>query len=197
MGACSIADDGPRVTQARKVAPFVRVVNDSSVVLRLRVGEPRSVRVRAGVEVMDAVKTSVRDGTLHVTFDHDGFDQSDPVLDISIPRLTGIASQGSGDISAAAIDTERFDVDSDGSAAINVAGAAGRVSIRSDGSGSVDLMDLAARDVELSTDGSGDVDVRADAHLDVRLDGSGDVRYLGDPQLSQFDDGSGEIERVR
>ena len=197
LSACSISDDGPRVTQARNVPPFVRAVNHSSAVVHLSAGGPRRVRVRAGADVIDAVRTSVRGGTLHVTFEHDGLGHSHVVLEVSIPRLTGIVSQGSGDISAAGIDTRGFAVDSDGSADIELAGAADRVTVRSNGSGSVDTMDLRAREVDVSTNGSGDVEVQAEERLDVRLDGSGDVRYLGDPRLDPFDDGSGEIERIR
>ena len=50
------------------------------------------MRVRAGEKVIDDVRTEVRDGTLQVTFDHDGFGGSDVVVEASVPELTGSRS---------------------------------------------------------------------------------------------------------
>jgi len=160
--------------------------------VRLHVGEPQRVRVRAGEKVIDDVRTEVRDGTLHLTFDHDGFGGGDVVVEASVPKLTGIEASGSGDIDAG-IDANAIEVRSDGSADIALEGAAGRLALDLDGSGDADLAGLAAREARVAVGGSGDVDVRADERLEVDLDGSGDVRYHGDPALTQHVDGSGEL----
>jgi len=70
---CDIGDDGRRTTQTRDVADFTRIDNGDFVDVRLHVGEPQRVRVRAGQKVIDDVRTEVRDGTLRLTFEHDGF----------------------------------------------------------------------------------------------------------------------------
>jgi hypothetical protein len=98
LTGCSLADDGPRVTQTRDVDAFTRIDNDSSADVRLHVGEPLSVRVRAGEKVIDDVHTDVRDGVLRVRFDHSGFGGNDVVVEASVPSLQGIDVSGSGDI---------------------------------------------------------------------------------------------------
>jgi hypothetical protein len=196
LAGCTIGDDGPRTTQTRHVAEFTRIDNRGSVDVRLHVGEPQRVRVRAGENVIDDVGTEVRDGTLHLTFDHDGFGGSDVVVEASVPKLTGIEASGSGDIEVDGIDADAFDLRSDGSADIALAGTAGRLAIDLDGSGDADLAGLAAREARVAVGGSGDLDLRADERLDVAVDGSGDVRYHGDPALTQHDDGSGELSRA-
>jgi hypothetical protein len=196
LAGCTIGDDGPRTTQTRHVAEFTRIDNRGSVDVRLHGGEPQRVRVRAGENVIDDVGTEVRDGTLHLTFDHDGFGGSDVVVEASVPKLTGIEASGSGDIEVDGIDADAFDLRSDGSADIALAGTAGRLAIDLDGSGDADLAGLAAREARVAVGGSGDLDLRADEWLDVAVDGSGDVRYHGDPALTQHDDGSGELSRA-
>jgi Putative auto-transporter adhesin, head GIN domain len=189
-------DDGPRTTQVRDVAEFTRVDNDTSVDVRLRVGERRHVEVRAGEKVIDDVGTEVRDGVLEVTFDHDGWGGTDVVVDATVPRLTGIELSGSGDVEADGIDADTFEVFSDGSADIELRGTVGRLALELDGSGDADLADLAAGDARVFVGGSGDAEVRAGERLDVAVDGSGDVRYHGDPELTQNVDGSGDLSRV-
>jgi hypothetical protein len=196
LAGCAVGDDGERTSQTRDVADFARIDNRTSVDVRLHVGEPQRVRVRAGEKVIDDVRTEVRDGTLHVAFDHDGFGGSDVVVEASVPKLTGIEVSGSGDVDADGVDADAFEVRSDGSADIALVGTVGRLAVDLDGSGDADLAGLAAREARVAVGGSGDLDVRADERLEVDADGSGDVRYHGDPALTQRVDGSGDLSRA-
>jgi hypothetical protein len=196
LAGCAVGDDGPTTTQTRDVAAFTRVDNRDSVDLRLHVGGPQRVTVRAGEKVVDDVRTVVRDGALHVTFDHHGFGGEDVVVEASVPKLTAITASGSGDIDASDIDADAFQVRSDGSADITLAGTASSLAVDLDGSGDADLAELQAREAHVTLGGSGDADVRADQALDVVLDGSGDVRYHGDPALTKRDDGSGDLNHA-
>jgi hypothetical protein len=154
------------------------------------------VRVRAGEKVIGDVRTEVRDGTLRVTFDHDGFGGDDVVVEASVPELTAIEASGSGDIEAVGIDADAFELRSDGSADIALEGTAGRLTLLLDGSGDADLAGLAAGVARVAVSGSGDAEVRAGERLDVAVDGSGDVRYHGNPALTQHVDGSGDLSRA-
>jgi hypothetical protein len=97
-------------------------------------------------------------------------------LEAYVPRLTGVTASGSGNIDADGVEADAFEVRSEGSADIGLAGAVRRLAV----------------DME----GSGDADVRAAQRLAIELDGSGDVRYHGDPVVSQHRDGSGGIIRA-
>jgi putative autotransporter adhesin-like protein len=196
LALAGCGDDGPRTSQTRDVDDFTRIENRSSVDVRLRVGPTQRVEVFAGEKVIDDVSTDVRDGTLEVDFDHDGWGGDDVEVVATVPELTGIDAQGSGDFDVDGIGAKEFELVSDGSSDIELAGTAGRLLVSLDGSGDVDLADLAARDAQVSVDGSGDVDVRAEGQLDIRLDGSGDIRYHGDPDVTQEVDGSGDLTRA-
>jgi Putative auto-transporter adhesin, head GIN domain len=196
LAGCAIGDDGPQTTQTRDVADFTRIENSTSVDVRLRVGEPERVRVRAGENVIKDVRTEVRDGTLHVMFHHDGFGGSDVVVEASVPKLTGIAASGSGDIDVDGIDTGAFGLRSTGSADIALAGTVGRLAVDLGGSGDADLAGLAAREARVVVGGSGDAEVRAAGRLDIDIEGSGDVRYHGNPAVTQRVDGSGDLTRA-
>jgi Putative auto-transporter adhesin, head GIN domain len=164
--------------------------------VQLHVGEPQRVRVRAGEKVIDDVRTEVHDGTLQVTFDHDGWGGDNVVVDVSVPRLAGIETSGSGDIDADGVAADGFEVRSDGSADIAVAGTVTRLAVDLDGSGDADLGELTAREARVLVSGSGDLDVRAAERLDVAVDGSGDVRYHGNPEVTRNVDGSGDLSRA-
>jgi Putative auto-transporter adhesin, head GIN domain len=193
LAGCSLGDDSPRTTQTRAVAAFSHIDNQDSVDLRLHVGEPQRVRVRAGEKVIDDVRTEVHGGTLQVTFDHDGWGGDDVVVDATVPKLTGVEASGSGDIDVDGIAADAFELRSDGSADIELAGTTEQLDVFLDGSGDADLDGLAARAARVVVDGSSDANVRAAARLQVDVDGSGDVRYHGDPALTRNVDGSGDL----
>ena len=151
VSGCSIGDDGPRTSQTRDVPAFTRIDNADSVDVRVHVGEPQRVRVRAGEKVIDDLRTSVRDGTLHISFDHHGLGDPDPVVEASVPRLSGIDASGSGDVSA----------------------RVAKVSVG--GSGDADVR--AGDRLDVSVDGSGDVEYHGDPSLTKHLDGSGDLSH--------------------
>lgn len=195
LAGCSLGD-GPRTSQTRDVATFTRIANRASIDVRLHVGEPQRVRVRAGRKVIDDIVTEVRDGTLELNYDHSGPFGNDVVVDVSVPRLTGIEASGSGDVDADGIAADTFAIRSDGSADLALSGRVKQLALDMDGSGSADLTDLRAREAHVSLGGSGDADVNAGRVLDVRVDGSGDVRYHGRPRLSQRVDGSGDVSRA-
>lgn len=196
LAGCGLTDDGPRRSEARDVASFTRIENRDSVDVQLRVGEPQRVRVRAGEKVIDDVRTEVRDGTLQVTFDHEGVGGSDVVVEASVPVLRAVDVDGSGDVDVDGIDARTLDVRSDGSADLALAGTVARLTLDKDGSGDADLADLAARTARVAVGGSGDTSVRAGDRLAVTIDGSGDVRYHGNPALTQQVDGSGDLRRA-
>ena len=128
--AAPIGDDGPRTSQTRDVADFTRIDNSGSVDVRLHVGEPQRVRVRAGEKVIDDVRTEVRDGTLHRHVRPPRLRRrATSSSRLSVPKLTGIDASGSGDVDADGIDADAFEVRSDGSADIALAGTAGRLAV--------------------------------------------------------------------
>jgi hypothetical protein len=176
LTGCALADDGPRVTQTRDVDTFTRIDNDSSVDVRVHVGEPQRLRVRAGQKVVGDVHTDVRDGVLRVRFDHSGLGGNGVVVEASVASLDGIDLSGSGDVEAD--------------------GRTDRLALRLDGSGDAKVAGLVARTARVAVSGSGDASVRADERLDLELDGSGDIEYRGDPQVTENDDGSGDIKRA-
>ncbi|MDA0160101.1 DUF2807 domain-containing protein [Solirubrobacter ginsenosidimutans] len=195
LTGCALSDDGPMTSQNRDVAGFTRIDNQDSVDVRLHVGGPQRLQVRAGRKVIDDVRTDVRDGTLHLTFDHDsGIGGSNVVVEATVPKLTGIEASGSGDVDADGIDADALQVRSDGSADISLDGKAGRLALALDGSGDANATALTARDANVAVGGSGDARVRAESRLDAKVDGSGTIHYHGHPAVTKRVDGSGEVK---
>lgn len=195
---CAVSD-GPQTTRTRRLAPFTRIDNATSVNVRLHIGGPQRVRVSAGRKAIGEVGTEVRDGELHLTYDHhsEGMIDHEVTVDASVPRLTAVDASGSGDLEADGVQASAFEIDSSGSGHITVRGSANRLAVAVRGSGDADLAGLRARRARVTVSGSGGVDVNATTRLAVGIDGSGDVHYRGHPAIvSKRIDGSGDLSRV-
>lgn len=138
VAGCSMSDDGEPTSQTREVPAFTRVANDDSVDVRLHAGAAaQPLRVRAGDKVIDDVHTEVRDGTLHVTFDHTGWGSPDVTVEAWTTSLVAVDSDGSGDVQADGVAGSAFAVTADGSADVRVRGTTDRLVVAVDGSGDV------------------------------------------------------------
>ena len=194
LTGCSVGDDGPRTTQTRDVAAFTRIDNRGSVDVRLRVGEQQRVEVRAGEKVIDDVRTEVRDGTLELTFDHDGFGGDDVVVDVSVPKLAGIEVSGSGDVDGDGLDADAFELVSEGSADIALEGAVGRLAVVLDGSGRRGSRPpVVARGARGRERLGRRRRARRPSGSTSTSTGPATCSYYGDPVVTQRVDGSGDL----
>ena len=135
FAGCSFGDDGPRTAQNRAVAGFTRVEDEGSPDVHLHVGSPQRVQVHAGRKVIGDVHTEVRDGTLHVSYDHHGFGGGGVTVEAWVPNLTGVRASGSGDIRADGITADSFVARVDGSGDLTLQGQTARLALELDGSG--------------------------------------------------------------
>lgn len=189
---------GPEVVQERRAEAFTRVQAEGSIDVEVQVGPAASVTVRAGEKVIDDVVTEIEDGTLVVStrdrgivIGPDGFGGAE--VAVTVPRLTGVSSQGSSDLGLSSLDGGRLRVDLQGSGNVEAAGRVAALDLDLQGSGDADLVELVARRVRVSLQGSGDVRVNARDFLDATTQGSGDLSYRGTPRLRSSTTGSGDI----
>jgi putative autotransporter adhesin-like protein len=189
---------GPKVTQNRDVAAYTRLDVEDSVNVDVVPGDEQHVVVTGGKDVIDRVKTEVRDGALHVFVKDRGIvigsDPFDGVrVEISSAGLEGIRVQAGGDLKLGRIDQDELDVGINGSGDLEASGTVSHLALAIEGSGDADLSELEARTARVTIEGSGDAAVNVIDELDVSIEGAGDVSYRGTPRVSQRVEGAGEV----
>lgn len=218
--AATTRGSGTSASESRSVGEFQAVTLHGSMDLVVRQGA-QSVQVQADDNLLPLLETVVEPGsngsTLVVRWKkgHSLNSRSKVLVTVSTPRLSALASSGSGDIkletfSSAALKlamsgsgdvrfdqltTEDLDITISGSSDVVGSGRATRLRIGIAGSGDVRLADLQADEVNIRIAGSGDAAVNAQKSLAVSIMGSGDVRYSGNPSLKTSVAGSGSIHK--
>ena len=191
----AIRGSGNVVTESRTVSGFDEVVVLGFGTVEIDVSGSESLEIEAEDNLMQYLTTEVKGGRLELgTRDDVSLSPTEPVVyRISAAALNGVQILGSGDVSAAGIDTESFAVEVNGSGDVQPTGEAASLDVQINGSGDFAGSELISVTGTVSINGSGNVVVNVTDELEVRVAGSGDVEYLGNPVITQSVSGSGEI----
>ena len=168
----SSSSDGSGVpaTQTREVAPFssVELAGGNNVVIR--VGERRSVVVKADDNLMNRVTTDVKSGALVIGNTPGSLRAKSPMsVEVNVPSLNALALTGSGNIMVSGIKTESLTVTLSGSGNLFGSGTATSLDITVSGSGNARFTQLDANNVHAVLSGSGVIFVTATKSLDASV----------------------------
>lgn len=207
---------GPRVSDDRDIDAVESVLLQTSGDLDIQLGDEPALTISAPQGVMSRLTSDIVDGVLvlGITGPHFGFWQGGDIrYTLTVPRISDIAVEGSGDVTADFTGADTVDIDIDGSGEITGTGIdADEVTIVIEGSGDIELegrtdsqrieLDgsgdianegLTSRDARVEIAGSGDVEVHATKTLHAEISGSGEVRYSGGATVTSDISGSGSV----
>ena len=191
---------GPRVTETRTVTPFERIEVSDNLDVQVVPGPGDEIRVRAGEDVLDRIRTESSGGVLRLDVERGIVIGPDPLDDarVEVPAsgIRAVTIQGNADVTMSGIDADALDLRVDGAGDIEAAGLADRLTATVDGAGSAELGQLDVRIARVTVDGAGDADLNVSESLDVVVDGAGDVSYSGDPNVQSDISGAGDLTHV-
>lgn len=196
-------DNGPPVSQTRDLGGFTRleVAGDLSLDVRLFNRPDPGVRITAGTNAIDRIKTEVVGDVLRVSTKSRGLTIGpDPLGDVSVslgvPALLGLRVDGPADVMLSGLSARSFELRVNGSGEIQARGRVDDLEMEVDGSAETKLRDLATQNANVRLDGSGDTDLRVERSLELIVEGSGDVTYRGRPSVSSRLEGSGNVRAL-
>jgi hypothetical protein len=209
-----IRGNGTVRLESRDFPSFTGIENQGSGLVRFSQGPTRQVTVEADANILPCLETEVRGGVLVLRVRPGvSINPTRLVYRITTPDLRGVGIKGSGDFRLETpLETERIEIEIDGSGSfegdveadtvavgingsgsVSLGGVVRSAGFEIDGSGSIEAADLASADARVVIRGSGSVTVTASGSLDVEIYGSGDVRYRGGAKVTVRDSGSGSV----
>ncbi len=209
---------GNVVVEARSVSDFNRVSLSGSGEVVITQGEDESLTVEADDDLMQYIKTEVKNGTLTLGFTDEarnkGVQPSEAIrFNLSVKEVVGIHIGGAGYIQAASLDTDRLEIVIGGAGDVNIGsltaeelvvriGGVGNAEltgqvveqdIRIPGGGNYRAAQLESQTATVEVRGAGSVTLWATNTLDVQISGAGNVAYYGNPNVTKKIAGVGTI----
>lgn len=211
----AVEGSGKIVEDTRSVPAFQKLRLDGGFDVRVQIGTPARLVVRADDNLLPLIATRVEGDTLVVGTERgqNVHSRGKVLVMVTVPALSAAAVRGSGDLSIDGASGGPFDLALSGSGDVHMGGAnlsrlsaslagsgdiqlqgrADTASFSIAGSGDIHAAELQTRSAKVSIAGSGDAEVQASELLDVNIAGSGDVRYAGSPRVQRQLAGSGEV----
>lgn len=215
--SASINGDGNEVQKEMDLEPFHSIGLSIPADVILKQGKTQSVKIDAEANIVDNIKTKVKNGSWEIKFKERVRNHDKITIYITIPELRAVSIAGSGDVMTKGAFTgmenlalsiagsgdikiegeaNAVNVSVAGSGDVLMSGTANKVEVSIAGSGDVNLKDLVAGGCEISIAGSGNCKVHTNGHLDVSIVGSGDVYYMGDAKIHTSVMGSGNVHKL-
>lgn len=216
LSACwGVPGNGERERETRQHEGFAGIENQGELQVQVRHADEFRVVVSIDSNLIDNVKTRLRDDRLVIDNSVNFTDTvPGPHVIVEMPELSFVELSGSGDLDARTFDdtdtlrielkgsgdlrfegsAQRIDATLTGSGDLRLIGSSDFLELEVLGSGNVDARDLDAAAGRLQIDGSGDITATIHGEVDAEINGSGDLDLYGEVDLQRSDeDGSGDI----
>jgi len=177
FGGNGVKGSGDMVTEERDVIEFSWIETLGAFDVFVKVGEKQSVLITFDDNLIDLVETKVKGKTLKIYSDESFRSKRTCKIEITLPKLEGATTRGSGDITVMNVNGERFRCHIKGSGDITVKNVNSAVfECDINGSGDITVKNLEGDFLECRINGSGDFSADGKVEeLEIRVYGSGDV----------------------
>lgn len=207
---------GPTVTVTKDLSDFSELEISGAMELEIIEGLDADIRIIAPDNLQRYIEAFVFSDRLTIQERDNNIKRADVRIEISETALSRVVLVGAGNVYGDSLKSERIAMELQGSGNIDLpvdceqlntritgsgrikaAGNAESSEAVLEGSGSIDLKNVEAREGRARITGSGSIDIYADSTIFARIDGSGTIRYWGNPESTDTDvSGSGSIIRI-
>lgn len=206
------------VTITRTTTQYEKISAAGSFDVKLISGKEGNIAIKGDENLLEYIKTEVKDGTLLVYFEKGKNIQLNynSTIEITIPfeKISKLNFTGSGNLSSSdSINSENLDftvagsvnikfesvstnlkISKSGSGNLSVKGKTTNLEVNNAGSGNASLSDLTSENAVANQSGSGSVNLFCTKNLQAKSVGSGNIQYKGSPEkVDKNTVGSGSI----
>ena len=187
---------GALKAEKRSVPAFNAVDISGAYEVEITAQKEQGVEIEGDDNILPLIKTEVRNGVLEI-YNEKAFSTKNKIrLRISAPVLEGVSTSGASDIVVTGVKSDQFKIDTSGAGSLKASGEAQALEVELSGAGEVDLKDLRAQKVKVTSSGAATADVYASEELTASVSGAGNVNYYGDPKVvNQDTSGAGSITK--
>lgn len=203
-------------TQTRKVSDFKGIDVSGGFTVEITQGSSESLRLEAEENLLDNIKTEVRNGVLHIYNDKGITSSKGMKAYITVKELNKIDISGGvkvigkstfktntmnidmsgGSKVALAVDAKQLKMDMSGASKVELTGKADELIMEMSGASNVDASELEAKDVKVGASGASKVKVFAKDSLAIDASGASAVYYKGSPSITAETSAAAKISRL-
>lgn len=190
-----VAGSGNRQKEKRTVANFTSISTEGAYDIEFVAQAPLSLEIEGDDNLLPLITTEVSNNVLHIKSKKSLSSRKPITLKISAPNLEGLSANGAGRIEISGLKNEKFAMDVNGAATVEVSGETGALDLESNGAARIDTHKLRADRAVVESNGVSKVEVYAVSDLNVTVSGPSQVTYHGDPHVKKTVNGPGSVTK--
>ncbi len=211
----TVHGDGAYITETRDIRDADEIELSIPAKLTFIEADSFTCIIVAQQNILEAIKTKTNGDQFEIKSNRNLSTEKPIQIVISLPVLSGVTVNGSGDIAGLnTIKEEKMNLNINGSGSIQLDGninaanstinGSGNITLKGknaqqkiaiNGSGDFHAFEMESAEIKISITGSGDADVFATESLKSEITGSGNIRYKGSPRIKSEITGSGTIQK--
>lgn len=204
VNAQDLRGSGEIKSQHRNVSNIKGIQVSGGFVVELTQGNNEGVRLEAQENLLDNIKTEVRNGVLHIYNDKGVSTSKSMKAYVTLKSLESISISGGvkvvgnssfkspglklemsgGSNLKLTIATEQIKGNLSGASKVELLGKAGEVNMQLSGASKLEASELEAQQVQVNASGASNVKVFAKEGLDINASGASSVYYKGSPSIT-------------
>lgn len=186
---------GRLATESREVSDFSQIDVSSIFQVEVTAQEAFSVEVEADDNLLQFIKTEVRDGRLEISLEKSVKTSNPMRIRISAPNIERVEASGASKVNLANLRNSELTVDTSGASKINVAGETGKLVIDVSGASHIDAGNLSAATANIDASGASRVNVNVASELTADASGASRITYTGSAKVSKSTSGASSVSQ--
>ncbi|WP_018476394.1 head GIN domain-containing protein [Pontibacter roseus] len=211
-----IQGEGELKSQTRNVSGFKGIDVSGGFAVELTQGSQEGVRIEAQENLLNNIKTEVKNGVLHIYNEGSISTNKGMKAYITVRELNKVDISGGvkvtgkstfkadaftldlsgGSKVTLAINTKKLNADLSGASKVEITGRADEMVMDLSGASSVNMSELEAKTARIDASGASKVRVFAKDRLDINASGASKVEYKGSPQVSSNVSAAAKISKM-
>lgn len=173
--------DGITANTTRKTAQFTDLAVDGTFDVFVTCGLPYEISLTADSNILHHILTTVKNGKMEITAARSICTKNPITINISLPSLKTVTTEGTCDIEVTKIKNDLFVVNADGTSTVRLQGVAQKLTLKAKGASTVMANELQASEVLVKTYDSATAVVQALKSLEAECHDASDLKYSGTP----------------
>ncbi len=188
-----VKGSGTMGTETRDVTGFKGVDVGGRFEVEISAQKEYGVEIQADDNLLQYVRTEVRNGVLHIETDR-RITPSSLRVKVSAPEIDSLDVSGVANVTATNIKSSSFKLDSSGASKIKLAGETGKLIVDISGATKIDAEGLATVDANVDASGASIVTLNVSGELRGDTSGASKVLYVGTPaNILKNTSGAGKV----
>lgn len=176
-----VKGSGNMATEARNATGFKSVDVGGVFQVEITAQKDFAVEVEADDNLLQYIKTDVRDGVLHIETSQKISPKSKIRVRVSAPEINHLDVSGVANVTLTDLKTTNFGLDSSGASKIKISGETTKLTVDVSGATKIDAEQLKTVDANIDASGASTVTVNATGEIKADASGASKVLYTGTP----------------